>query len=131
MAVGTAVIRVPRKGNRTYSGDFAVAGGAITAGSVKFKQEVAVTRTGAGVYRFQCLENGAAARPGSLCRISSVKPTFARPAAGADGGWGWHMTNDQMNASGFFEITTFQQSFAAADLVQTAKVEFTIETEAA
>lgn len=129
MGVGSPIIRVPRRGRRIYSGEFAVAAGAITGGSVKFRSEVAVTRTGAGVYRFQCLENGIAARPGGPCRLSRITPTINRPAGATDGGWLWHLSNDQMNASGFFEVTFAQQSFAAADPVQTLKVEFEIEQD--
>lgn len=132
MAVGFSIIRVPRRGTRTYSGEFAVAGGAITAGTTRFKNEVSVVRQGLGIYRFQCLENGTAARPASACRISSIKPTFTTPPGGAtEGGWAWNMNNDQMNASGFFDLRINQQSWAAADPVQTVKVEFTIEAEAA
>jgi len=132
MAVGNIVIRMPRRGSRWYVGEFAVAGGAITAGTTKFKGEVSVTRNSAGLYTFQCLENGVAAKPGVPCRLAAVCPTFTTPPGGAtEGGWSWDLNADNLNTNGSWQLRINQQSWAVADPVQTVKVAFLIELEAA
>src|SRR5258707_7444799 len=85
MAVGTPIIRMPRRGARWYNGEFTGAAGSISG--VKFKSEVSVTRTGAGLYTFQCLENGVAARPGRNCRNTSFVFTPVQFITNAQGGY--------------------------------------------
>lgn len=121
---------MPRRGSRWYVGEFVVAAGAITAGTVKYKGEVAVTFVSTGVYKFQCLENGVAARPGSACRLAQVVANVTLPGA-AVGGWEHFINVDNMNASGSFQYQFNQQSFAAADTTGTVKLSFLVELEAA
>lgn len=130
MAVGSPVIRVPRSGRRIYSGEFTGAGGAVSG--IKFKGEVSVTYISAGLYEFQCLENGVAARPGTVSRLAYVNIDVVGLSGATNGGWTKiPIQTDNMNASGKFRAQLNQQSFAAADGIGTIKVEFAIEREAA
>lgn len=128
MAVGSPIIRMPRRSSRWFVGEFAVAAGAITAGTVKYKNEVGVTFISTGLYQFQCLENGVAARPGAPCRLAAVIANVTLPGATA-GGWSHFINVDNMNASGNFRYQFNQQSFAAADTTGTVKLAFLVELE--
>jgi hypothetical protein len=123
------VIRMPRRGSRWYTGEFTGAAGSISG--VKFKNEVSVTRTGAGLYTFQCLENGAAARPGTACRIAKFASTPVNLTTGAQGGWFFWPLVDSLTTNGSFTTQASSQAGAAADIQVLMKIAFLIELEAA
>lgn len=119
-----------RIGRKVFSGQFAVAAGAITAGTTKFKGDVTVVRDGAGLYTFT-LRN-AAGNAWKGLRLARVSPTFITPPGGAaEGGWAWTLNADNMTAAGTFQLRINQQSWAAADPVQTVRIEFVVEGEVA
>lgn len=121
---------MPRRGSRWYNGEFTGAAGSVN--TVKFKGEVSVTYIGAGVYEFQCLENGVAARPGTTSRIAAMNIDVVALSGATNGGWiKIPIFVDNMNASGKFRSQLSQQSFAAADGIGVIKVSFLIELEAA
>ena len=129
MAVGNPVIRMPRRGSRWYTGEFTGAAGSISG--VKFKNEVSVTRTGAGLYTFQCLEGGAAARPGTTCRIAKFAFTPVNLTNTAFGGWFFWPLVDSLTTNGSFTTEAFALAGTAADIQTLMKVAFLIELEAA
>lgn len=129
MAVGQAIIRMPRRGARWYNGEFLGAAGSISG--VKFKGEVSVTRTGAGLYTFQCLENGVAARPGSTCRITQFGFTPVNLTNTAQGGYFFVPLVDSLNTNGSFTTQASALAGAAADIQVLMKVSFLVELEAA
>jgi len=132
MAVGFAVIRMPRRGARWYTGEFLGAAGSISG--VKFKNEVSVTRTGAGLYTFQCLEGpapGVAARPGSTCRIAQFGFTPVNLTNTAQGGYFWVPLVDSLTTNGSFTTQASALAGTAADIQVLVKVAFLIELEAA
>lgn len=130
MAVGNIVTVWPRKGSRWYVGEYVVAAGAITAGTVKYKGEVAVTFISTGIVNFQCLNNGVASKPSSVCRLAAVIANPLLPGA-AVGGWSHFLNVDSMNTNGSFRWQFNQQSFAVADTVGIVKLSFCVEMEAA
>lgn len=124
MGVKNVIRRLPRLRSREFSGEFAVAGGAITAGTVKFGGEVTVVRNGAGLYTFTIVD-------GKQGRLADVD-TFVVALSGAtNGGWSWSVAADNIASAGTFQIQYQQQSFAAADPSGTVKVWFLTEGEAA
>ena len=129
MAVGNPVIRMPRRGSRWYTGEFTGAAGSISG--VKFKNEVSVTRTGAGLYTFQCLEGGAAARPGSTCRIAQFGFTPVNLTNTAQGGWFFCPLVDSLTTNGSFTTQASALAGTAADIQVLMKIAFLIELEAA
>ena len=129
MAVGSPVARYPRRGARWYTGEFTGAAGSIS--NVKFKNEMSVTRTGAGLYTFQCLENGAAARPGTTCRIAAFSFTPVNLTNTAQGGWFFGPLVDSLTTNGSFTTQASAQAGTAADIQVLMKVAILIELEAA
>ncbi len=96
-----------------------------------FKGELSVVYTGTGVYTFQYLENGVAARPGAPCRIARVWLSVVGLATVGQGGWDTNITTDNLNVNGSFVLTTFSVAGAAADVQGVCKVVVEIEQEAA
>ena len=129
MAVGNVIQRSPRRGTRYFSGEFTGAAGSVSG--VKMKGEFSITYTGAGIYTFQYLENGVAAKPGSPCRIAQFSLNAVGLSVVGQGGWDTNITTDNLNTNGSFVITSFSVAGAAADIQVLAKVYFTIEMEAA
>lgn len=132
MAVFLSVAQWLRRDSKVWSGQFAVAAGAITAGTTKFKNAVTVTRAGAGLYTFAMFVDNALLIPFKPLRLGAVHPTFLTPPGGAaEGGWAWTLNADNVASAGTFQIRINQQSWAASDPVQTVKMWWVTEGEAA
>jgi hypothetical protein len=132
MGVFNIISQYMRNGRRTWSGQFAVAAGAVTAGTVKFKNHVTVTRNGAGLFTFAMFNDPANLIAYRALRLARVTPTFTTPPGGAaEGGWAWTLNGNTVSTNGQFQIRINQQSWAAADPVQTVLMEWVTEMEAA
>jgi hypothetical protein len=113
------------KGRKTWAGSFAVSGGAITAGSVKFKKFATVTRNSAGLYTFAMFLDVAQILPYKPAFLGAVMPTFITPPGGAtEGGWSWNLNADNVSSAGTWQLRINQQSWAVADPVQTVRIEW-------
>lgn len=120
---------MPRRGARWYTGEFTGAAGSISG--VKFKGEALVTWTGTGLYTFQCLENGVAARPGSTCRIAQFGFTPVNLTTTAQGGWFFGPLVDSLTTNGSFTMRANALAGTAADIQVLMKMAVLIELEAA
>lgn len=129
MAVGSAVARYARRGSRWYTGEFTGVAGPIV--SQKFKGELSILRTGAGLYTFQCLENGVAARPASPCRIAKFGFTPINLTNTAQGGWFFIPLVDSLNTNGSFTTQANALAGTAADILVLMKIAILIEAEVA
>lgn len=118
--------------SKVWSGEFAVAGGAVTAGSVKFHNAVTVTRNSAGLFTFAMFADNPKLIAFKPLRLAMVHPTFITPPGGAaEGGWAWTLNADNVASAGTFQLRINQQSWAAADPVQTVKMVWITEGRAA
>ena len=130
MGVFTEAAWHNRIGTHYWSGQFAVAGGAITAGTIKFKGFATVTRAGAGLYNFAMFKGPNLTDPYNPKRLSEVVMTFLTPPGGAaEGGWQYNLNTDL--SAGVFQMRINSQTFAAADPVQTVKIRWVTEDEVA
>lgn len=129
MAVGSIVARYPRKNSRWLLGEFTGAAGSISG--VKFKNEMSVVRTGAGLYTFQYLEGGASVRPGNPCRIAYFGFTPVNLTNTAQGGWFFFPLVDSLTTNGSFTTQANALAGTAADIQVLMKMAILIEGEAA
>lgn len=132
MGVFTGFVQHMRNGTKYWSGQFAVAGGAITAGTTKFKGFATVARNSAGLYTFSMFKGPNLTDPYTAKRLSEVVMTFITPPGGAgEGGWQYNLNADSVLTAGTFQMRINAQAFTVADPVQTVRIRWVTEDEVA
>jgi hypothetical protein len=134
MPVFTPVAEYIRLGTKVWSGQLASTVGAITAGTVKFKNAVTVVWNSTGLFTFSMWVDNAHLIPWKPKRFADLNLTFITPPGGAtEGGWSWTLNTTLANVAttGVFQVRIAQQSFAVADPVQTWGAYWVTEDEVA
>jgi hypothetical protein len=110
-------------------GKFTGANGSV--GTILFKGNANITRTGEGAYTYTLLaDDGTSGRKGY--HIKALNFTFVAPNS-ADGGSGPkpEITTDSLNSAGTIAFTTRNLAGTAADIIGICFVDLEISTEAA
>jgi len=107
-----------------WVGTITASGGNWTA--PKFNNAVTLTDSGVGLVTLNLWVDNAHTIPWKAAGgLVAVLPTFITPPGGAtEGGWAWTLDADAVTSAGTFRLRINQQSWAAADPVQTFRLMF-------
>jgi len=132
MPTFTPVAEYLRIGTQVWSGQITGAVGSISG--VKFKNAVTAVWNSTGLITLSMWVDNAHLIPFKPKAFADLNLTFITPPGGAtEGGWSWTLntTLATILTTGVFQVRIAQQSWAVADPVQTFRLYWVTESEAA